>query len=86
MPTPSTSALAKALLAGEEMAFQERIEAMGSELKEVRAGLEAELPKIDALRESGDPEVGRRMSELRARMGYVGRWEAQVREAFVKLL
>lgn len=82
----ATSALAKALLSGEEMKLRETAEERGTELTALREELEAELPDIDARRAAVDAGVVRDMQILQAKLAYLAKWQSQVREAFMALV
>lgn len=83
----ATSALAEALLTGEQMRLQEELEERMEELNGLREGLEAGLVEVDVFRAEGD--AGRAMEAmrvLRAKFAYVGKWQRQTREALMKLV
>lgn len=82
----ATSALAKALLSGEEMRLRETAEERAAELTTLREELEALLPDIDARRTTGDAGVMRDMQILQAKLAYLAKWQSQVREAFMALV
>lgn len=80
------TALAKALLSGEEMKLRETAEERASELTALRESLEAQLPDIDARRLAGHAGVMRDMQILQAKLAYLAKWQSQVREAFMALV
>lgn len=80
----ATSALALALLAGEQMRVQEDLEERMGELSDLRERLEAELLEVDALRGGSDGMEAMRV--LRAKFAYVGKWQRQAREALMRLV
>ena len=82
----ASSALAKALLSGEEMKLREIAEERAAELTTLRESLEAELPDIDARRLAGDAGVVRDTQILQAKLAYLAKWQSQVREAFMALV
>jgi curved DNA-binding protein CbpA len=82
----ASSALAKALLSGEEMKLREIAEERAAELTALRESLEAQLPDINARRLAGDTGVMRDMQILQAKLAYLAKWQAQVREAFMALV
>lgn len=82
----ATSALAKALLSGEEMKLRETAEERAAELSALRETLESQLPEIDARRAAADAGVMRDMQILQAKLAYLAKWQAQVREAFMALV
>jgi curved DNA-binding protein CbpA len=83
----ATSALAEALLMGEQMRVQEELEERMEELGALREGLEAGLVEVDVLRGGGDAgKAMEAMRVLRAKSAYVGKWQRQGREALMKLI
>lgn len=83
----ATSALAEALLMGEQMRVQEELEERMEELGALREGLEAGLVEVDGLRGGGDAgKAMEAMRVLRAKFAYVGKWQRQGREALMKLI
>ena len=82
----ATTALAKALLANEEMKLRELAEDRAAELNDLRDTLEAQLPDMDARRRAADASVHRDIVFLQAKLAYLAKWQAQVREAFMALV
>jgi len=82
----TTSALARALLAPEEMRLRERLEEVGSRLDEWRGELLASLPAFDVRLARGDASATGDLQNLQARLAYLGKWQAQVREMLLRLL
>lgn len=82
----TASALAKALLAGEQMQLQEEVEALMAGLEDQRMSLEAELPSLDEKRAHGEAEWVEQTKALRAKFAYLRKWQAQLREALLKLI
>lgn len=83
----ATSALAEALLMGEQMRVQEALEERMEELNGLREGLEAGLVEVDVLRGEGDAKTAMEaMRVLRAKFAYVGKWQRQAREALMRLI
>lgn len=82
----AASALAKALLATEEMRLQEAAEAIAADLATLREQIESSLPELDVRRRAGDPSVQDALRETQARLAYLAKWQAQVREAFMALV
>ncbi len=81
----SSSALAHALLASEQMTIQEEVEAVLAEVEDRRAELLASLPEVDGQRAQDAPAAIQLMRTLRAQFAYLGKWRAQAREALLKL-
>lgn len=81
----AASALARALLADEEMSLRERAEQLAADLEAQRTALESGLPAIDAGRAAGDESVHQGTQGLQAKLAYLSKWQAQVREAFLAL-
>lgn len=84
--TEAASALAKALLAGEQMLLQEEVEVLLAKLEVLRIGLEAELPALDEKRSQGEGQWVDQGKALRAKFAYLRKWQAQLREALLKLI
>lgn len=82
----AASALAKALLAGEQMLLQEEVEVLMARLEDLRVGLEAALPDLDEKRSREESEWVEQGKVLRAKFAYVRKWQAQLREALLKLM
>jgi curved DNA-binding protein CbpA len=77
----ASTALTRAMLAGEEMQAQEALEAATQQVEAAREKLEAELTELDALRETGG-NVGGSLQSCAARAGFLEKWQAQLRGAF----
>ncbi|MDZ4403440.1 hypothetical protein [Prosthecobacter sp.] len=82
----AASALAKALLAPEEMRLREQLETLGTTLDEERTTLLEALPAFDARLSSGDTTALADLQILQARLAYLGKWQTQVREALLSLM
>ncbi len=82
----ATSALAKALLAPEEMRLREQLEALGTTLDAERTALLADLPSFDTRLSAGDSTALNDLQILQARLAYFGKWQTQVREALLSLM
>lgn len=80
------SSLAKALLAPEEMRLREHLDALGETLDTERSTLADSLPAFDARLTAGDTTVLTELQALQARLSYLGKWHAQVREALLGLM
>jgi curved DNA-binding protein CbpA len=72
----ASSALAKALLANEEMTLREALEALGSEIEARREALIAALPADDL----------EQIQAAQATLSYLGKWQAQIREALLAMM
>jgi len=82
----ASSALAKALLSGQQMELQERLEPILEQLEDLRRPLLDRLPQVDALRDAKAPQWVPLVKELVAKLTYLDRWQEQAREALLKLL
>ena len=83
----AASALAKALLANEQMALQEEVEEQLRQLEGMSEKLEGSLEEIDALRANGDRDRAfERMRRAQAAFAYLSKWQRQAREALMKLV
>ncbi len=82
------SALAKALLANEEMQQREVLEGIGFELENRRGEMEARLPGLDETLSEGSAGTGtwKELALMQARFAYLARWQAQVRERLLALM
>jgi curved DNA-binding protein CbpA len=74
----ASSALARALLAPQEMRLREQIEALNENLETRRAALLAGLPAIE------DDLAA--LQAAQASFAYLGKWQAQLREALLTLM
>lgn len=82
----AASALAKALLAGEEMRLREALEDLGLRLDEAWRELEATLPALDARLQTGDTTAWADVQSLQARLAYLAKWRSQIRETLLGLM
>ena len=82
----ATSALAKALLAPDEMRLREQLETLGTTLDAERTALLESLPAFDTRLSAGDTTALTDLQILQARLAYFGKWQAQVREALLSLM
>lgn len=82
----ATSALARALLAPEEMRLREQLEEIGSRLDEQRGGLISSLAGLDTRLDSAEATALDDLQCLQARLAYLGKWQAQVREMLLRLM
>jgi curved DNA-binding protein CbpA len=81
------SALARALLAGEEMQQRERLEELGAAIAERMEEMEAVLPELDAqLSEAPHVGIWKTVAAMQARLAYLTKWQAQVRERLLQLM
>ena len=77
----ASSALTKAMLAGEEMQAQENLEAATQKVEAAHAILEADLAAIDAAMAAGK-DAAAALQSAAARAGFLEKWQAQLRAAF----
>ena len=82
----ATSALAKALLAPDEMRLREHLETLGTTLDAERTALLESLPAFDTRLSAGDTTALSDLQILQARLAYFSKWQAQVREALLSLM
>lgn len=82
----ATNSLAKALLAPEEMKLREELEEIGTLVEEEREQVLDPLPRLDARLAEGDGAVPGELQVLQARLAYLMKWQAQVREALLGLM
>jgi len=82
----AASALAKALLAPEEMRLREQLEELGTQLEAQRSALLAELPALDSRLGSGDTAILIELQTMQAKLAYLAKWQTQVRESLLSLM
>ncbi len=82
----ATSALGRALLAGEEMKLRESLEALGLEIEAGWQPMLAQLGELDARLTAGDAGVWTELQGLQARLAYLSKWRAQIREVLLGLM
>ena len=80
------SALAKALLAGEEMKHRETLESIGFEIESGRKEMEAGLPVLDLALAKQDGDAWKQVAMTQARLAYLAKWQAQIRETLLALM
>ena len=76
--TKAQSALAKALLANEEMRQREALEQIGFEIEQRRNEMEQQLPVL----ESEWPQL----ATMQAKFAYLSKWQTQVCERLLALM
>lgn len=77
----AATAIARAMLAADEMLAQEALESAARLVEAARAALETEIEELDRLREAG-VNVAARLQSCAARAGFLEKWQAQLRAAF----
>ena len=82
----ATSALAKALLAAEEMQHRETLERLGFEIEQRKNDMQAQLPALDAALTLGESGAWKQLAAMQARFAYLAKWQAQVRERLLALM
>lgn len=82
----AASALAKALLAPDEMRLREDLEALAVQIEADREKHLATLPALDTRLQSGDSTVLPDLQILQARLAYLSKWQQQLREALLSLM
>lgn len=82
----AASALARALLASEEMRLRESLEDLGLQIDEAWQALEADLPGLDARLAAGDTATWAEVQSIQARLAYLSKWRSQIREALLGLM
>lgn len=82
----AASALAKALLASEEMQQREALEKMGFEIEGRRKAMEDQLPSLDAALGTSGAEAWKELAGMQARFAYLAKWQAQIRERLLALM
>lgn len=82
----ATTALAKALLAGEEMRLREALEELGVQIEDAWQQMESQLAPYDIRIIAGDVTVWAELQAVQARLAYLFRWRTQIREALLGLM
>ena len=82
----STSALARALLAPEEMTVQENLQSAAAALDAQTTALRSALPTLDSLRATDLPAAGELLATLLRQASFLEKWQSQVRGAFQSML
>jgi len=82
----ATSALAKALLAPEEMRLREALETLNESIEEQWQHLESMLPACDERLAHGDTAAWPELQTLQAKFAYLTKWRAQIRERLLGLM
>ncbi|HYR57444.1 MAG TPA: hypothetical protein VEO95_02395 [Chthoniobacteraceae bacterium] len=82
---PASSALARALLAGDESAQRREFDTMRGRLETAEAAALAEVRAIDSRWSDRTAEDARSLASLYHRLSYLARWLAQTREALFAL-
>lgn len=81
----AASALAKALLAREEMEVREALEDLGAEIEQAWTELESSLPRLDERLAAGDGTAWTEIQSSQARLAYLSKWRTQLREQLLAL-
>jgi curved DNA-binding protein CbpA len=84
--TKASSALAKALLAPEEMRHRESLERVAIEIQDRMNRMEDQLPSLDAALANHQSEAWKQVAEMQARFAYLAKWQAQIRERLLALM
>lgn len=82
----ATSALAKALLAGEEMRLRESLEELGMLIDEAWQQIDGQLKNYDDRIAAEDTCVWSDIQGTQARLAYLSKWRAQIREVLLGLM
>ncbi|GEP42540.1 J domain-containing protein [Brevifollis gellanilyticus] len=82
----ATSALAKALLASEEMRLREALEGLNELIEQEWQRLEVLLPECDERLATGDDAAWKDVQAMQAKFAYLTKWRAQIRERLLGLM
>jgi curved DNA-binding protein CbpA len=82
----AASVLGRALLANEEMVLRDRLETIGFGIEERKVAMESAFPELDARLVSGDETVWKDIAATQARLAYLAKWQAQIRERLLALM
>jgi curved DNA-binding protein CbpA len=84
--TKAASALARALLANEEMQHRDVLEQIGFKIEARKDGMEALLPSLDTAIKDQQPDGWKQLAATQARFAYLAKWQSQVRERLLALM
>ncbi|MEN3940646.1 J domain-containing protein [Prosthecobacter sp. SYSU 5D2] len=82
----ASTALAKALLANEEMRLRESLEDLGLRIEELWQQIEAQLDVYDSRIAESDASVWPELQGIQARLAYLSKWRSQIREVLLGLM
>lgn len=82
----ASTALARAVLAGEVLHQREELERLGFLMEEKRVEMEQSLPALDARLAAPDEGTWQELAAIQARFAYLAKWHAQVRERLLALM
>lgn len=82
----ASSALAKALLAPQEMQLREALEDLAQLIDQRQSELNDTLPACDERIADGDPAVWNDLPILQSQFAYLAKWQTQLREALLQLM
>lgn len=82
----ATTSLAKALLANEEMRLREALEELGLLIDEAWKAIDGQLSNYDERIVADDTGVWVELQVVQARLAYLSKWRAQVRELLLGLM
>ncbi|TDU72998.1 hypothetical protein EI77_01464 [Prosthecobacter fusiformis] len=82
----ASTALARALLASEEMRLRESLEELGFRIDELWQQIESKLGIYDTRVTEADSTVWADLQGIQARLAYLSKWRAQVREVLLGLM
>lgn len=82
----AASALARALLAPQEMQLREGLEELAQQIEARRDELTATLPACDERIAANDAAVWADLQVVQSKFAYLSKWQAQIREALLGLM
>lgn len=82
----ASSALAKALLAPQEMQLREALEDLAQQIDQRQSELNATLPGYDQRIADGDASVWNDLQVVQSKFAYLAKWQTQIREALLQLM
>lgn len=82
----ASSALARALLASEELRLRESLEELGTAIEDEWQALESCFLDCDERIAAGDSAAWADLQSLQARLAYLGKWKDQIRARLLELM
>jgi hypothetical protein len=68
------------------MKYREALEHLGFEIEARKQDMESDLPSLDAAIAKLEPDAWKQLAAAQARLAYLGKWQAQVRERLLALM
>jgi hypothetical protein len=68
------------------MKYREALEHLGFEIETRKRDMESSLPSLDAALANQEPDAWKQLAAAQARLAYLAKWQAQVRERLLALM